>query len=618
MKKGIYILSMLAATLLWASCSSSDSVVEAVEDSSSDGTTSYMSVSIALTDGTSTRASGLEYSSSTEDYIDAESSIFLFYDDNGNYITYGYLHSSNNEWEEKDGAEVSYTTTTVALGPTYTMPTKVLAILNYDGDRDDLRGKSMSDIYSATRSAIPSTSGDFLMANALRVNVTGQDPFMYAVDIADENLCTSVSAAQACPVEIYVERQIAKASIIANTTGGSITYDSDNKEYSVTVDSIIYVDDTGYYDCATFKIIVDGWNINATNKSSYIIKNYKTDWETADETKVSSDYYSEWYDDSNETNRFYWAYDYNYDKDECIDDSIIYLSWNEVNTCSTDPIYVHENTANLEAQSDPHNVAGGQVCVPTLLLSAHIAIDKTGDGTYDVILYDNAPESSDEDTEFEFDKENALYYCAGVYYSYSAFLAKIADIFNNDEGYSWTDGSEILAEEITLTFEDGEIIGIGITYNSSLHETTEEAKAITRADEESAGGTVTESDNSTADADVTIINLTDSEGNTITELNVDDYSILGAKIYSYGMCYYQTPIIHFKANTFNGEETTFYGMVRNHYYSILLNSITGVGGPIYNPDDGLDEIPDKETQYYIGATLNILKWRAVTTQEVNF
>lgn len=604
-----------------ASCSSSDSVVEAVDEATSSDDATYISLTIALTDGSGTRASGLTYSNSTEDYVSSTKSIFLFYDDSGNYVTYGHMNTTDSDWSEIDSDEVSYQSATVQLGPWQSTPTQMVAVLNYDGNRNDLRGKTLSEIYSLTRSAIPSSKGEFLMANALRVNsATSPTGFTYAAPVEASNLCTTEEAATANPVTIYVERQIAKASIgKSNQDNCNITTDDDGN-MSVTIGNVNYYSDySTYYKDAQFKINIDGWAINATNKSSYIVKNYEASWTTA--TNVTSSYYDEWFDTSNSTERFYWAYDYNYDDQKaCIDDSIIYLSWSEVDETTTDPIYVHENTASLVAQASPHNVAGGSICVPTLLVAAHMSIS-TDDGSTFTDL--KSAYTENEDGTFTFDAKNALYYSAGNYYSYQAFMERLASDLSYDYGYTWSDASTITADQITLITEDGEITGIKCTYNTddtTEDEESSEAKGLTR-DGEDVTGTATASDNGVATASVETIYLTDKDGDTIEDgtISADDITIAStAKIFSYGMCYYQAPIIHFTGNTIDGVETKVYGMVRNHYYNILLNTISGVGAPVYDPNEDLDDMPEEDTETIIGVELNILKWRAVTNQYVDF
>ena len=75
--------------------------------------------------------------------------------------------------------------------------------------------------------------------------------------------------------------------------------------------------------------------------------------------------------------------------------------------------------------------------------------------------------------------------------------------------------------------------------------------------------------------------------------------------------YYNIPVQHFRPL---GEEVleANYGIVRNHLYSITVNSLTKIGKGIYNPDENI--VPDKDDEkesYYVGAQINILSWKIV-------
>lgn len=78
-----------------------------------------------------------------------------------------------------------------------------------------------------------------------------------------------------------------------------------------------------------------------------------------------------------------------------------------------------------------------------------------------------------------------------------------------------------------------------------------------------------------------------------------------------GKAYYFVDIEHFGTEGFN------VGVVRNHIYDLTLKSLTGVGVAVFNPEETI--IPEKPSDdlYYLGAKINILKWKLVN-QEVNF
>ena len=77
-----------------------------------------------------------------------------------------------------------------------------------------------------------------------------------------------------------------------------------------------------------------------------------------------------------------------------------------------------------------------------------------------------------------------------------------------------------------------------------------------------------------------------------------------------GMTYYFTPIRHLAQNK---TEMGYYGVVRNHSYRITINTISGFGTPVYNPDEIIVPVIPKDTETFLAARINVLSWRVVTS-----
>ena len=79
-----------------------------------------------------------------------------------------------------------------------------------------------------------------------------------------------------------------------------------------------------------------------------------------------------------------------------------------------------------------------------------------------------------------------------------------------------------------------------------------------------------------------------------------------------GKTYYYTPITH---RTVNSDK--YYGVVRNHWYKVDINSISGYGTPVSNPGQAI-EIPEKpvDDNSYLAADVVILEW-AIVNNEVD-
>ncbi len=86
-----------------------------------------------------------------------------------------------------------------------------------------------------------------------------------------------------------------------------------------------------------------------------------------------------------------------------------------------------------------------------------------------------------------------------------------------------------------------------------------------------------------------------------------------AQIWNDGMCYYFTSIIHSpKPADDKGALTP--AIIRNHWYQLSINSITGLGTPVFDPTDPVDPTrpDDTEQEWYLDAQINVLAWRIVT------
>lgn len=81
-----------------------------------------------------------------------------------------------------------------------------------------------------------------------------------------------------------------------------------------------------------------------------------------------------------------------------------------------------------------------------------------------------------------------------------------------------------------------------------------------------------------------------------------------AQVRKEGMTYYYTPIRHLAQNK---AEMGYYGVVRNHSYRITINTMSGFGTPVYNPDEVIDPVIPKDTETYLAARINVLSWRVV-------
>ena len=118
-------------------------------------------------------------------------------------------------------------------------------------------------------------------------------------------------------------------------------------------------------------------------------------------------------------------------------------------------------------------------------------------------------------------------------------------------------------------------------------------------------------------ANLVVGNTEDAAAATLDDLNAELMQKENRCWYwNAGMTYYFVEIGSGNGTFVNGEnedDSTFAtGVVRNNAYQINLNSLAGLGVPVYNPDDKIIPQTPKEDLFYVGAQINILKWRMVS------
>lgn len=87
-----------------------------------------------------------------------------------------------------------------------------------------------------------------------------------------------------------------------------------------------------------------------------------------------------------------------------------------------------------------------------------------------------------------------------------------------------------------------------------------------------------------------------------------------ARVFTDGMCYYYVYVKHHTEG-----DKVYNGVVRNHVYDLELTSVDGVGTPVFDENDIIiPETVEDETTFYLGARVNVLGWRTVATQNVEF
>lgn len=603
MKLKSYFLSMLALGAL-ASCSSDDSASDSADSGALEGN-SYMAVNLVMASSSDTRAAtagGYVNGTDAENTINLGNSIFLFYDSYGNYLTNGTISGGGTvvPTSNVSGSNSTQSTTaTIILGPTTSTPAKVLAVLNVDETtRNNFINQDLSAVTDLMTSVNPSDAGSFVMSNSVYSD-TDNSVIVYAQDIDSDNIQTEQANALSNPVDIYVERVVAKVNI--GVADAASTYDETSSEYGKYYfdleDPYLYNDGTASSN-VMLRIVVDGLAVNATNSSTRIVKYLKSAWTT------DSYPWPGWNSFTNK--RSFWAVDQNYEiTDNEYQTGVQYKSWADVSgTCSrasdseaysyTASGYYHENTASPAASQECIN--GGDIAAtPNLMVAAHIEVSTDGGNNYSEISGTGSA--------------GKIYRNAGTFYTYDGIRNIISNNANN-KGYRWRTGSSDAGYTYEETaYDDFECEFTSISRTEDLYTTLVNNNATTLGVVKVSSVTK----NSSREEATLVIpgNTSDDDevvqmAQVLSDVNAGLLITSGLEAFDGGACYYQKPIDHPSVNI------TAYGLVRNHYYTLTLNSISGVGGAVPDKDDDQDVIPGEQQNYYIAATLNVLSWRTVS------
>ena len=589
---------MLACTAL-VGCTNEDVANNENENLLVNKGNSYLSVNLSMGNPSSSRGTqGEAFDNGTDDEaaVNDNNVVFLFYDATGNYVTDGTIqYYANDEliptdsdnpkdliWNKNDNGNniERFYNPVIVLGPTKVAPAKVIAILNDNNLADKCKGNNMSKTQDlVTNTTNFRTDAGFVMSNSTYVK---DSKVVYAADIAPEQICESADEAIANPVDIYVERVAAKITwkFAENNLIGHVEKNM-FKMNSGTA--------TGEYmvnGAATeLRVEIFGVKVNAFNETSSLVKNIN-----------SAEYFTNWNSGSNF--RSYWAVDKNYSgviqPVEVAEDyepweytggsfdGLKYLTFEgnaqkDVNYGATEALtfYVNENTMDepMVAPNDKTNAT-------TILVLGKIYVGKSAN-------------TADE----------TLFTYKGGYYTQDKYLDIVVSGLTGFATGSEEEKTALTAADFTWKDADGKYKYEKVDYQTVILQpiAVAEGKKIYK-------GTTTEAEDGT-------------ETTTWAEASIADVQnacSLETKLYLNGMCYYQIPIKHIFDNESENNALGEYGIVRNHSYQLTLTKLNSIGGAVINEKEELDHIPGKDKDYYIAAKLNVLAWRTVTNQDVEF
>lgn len=322
MKLKYWAMSLLACGGMLA-CTNED--VTGENNGQGEGTeVSYLAVNIMNAGGPMTRA---------DDYVDgsdAENQVtkvrFYFFDNNGNACTvsgasnnYKDVTPGMNTETATDNIEEISNVVLVLDNVKGTIPYSMVAIVNPPSSLDG--NKSLSDLQTEADYSSFTTAGNFVMSNS----VYADGGKKICETIIGPYLQKTQAAAEADPVNVYVERVLAKVTV--TLTGA----DKDNDSYCVA--------GTSGTDNAIYAKVV-GWQVADYRNQSFLLKSISPSW---DNTTLGITPWS-----SADYHRSFWA-----TSTGTVTNS---YSWTEINTAGMPiQVYTQENTPTATVTDTKNN-----------------------------------------------------------------------------------------------------------------------------------------------------------------------------------------------------------------------------------------------------------------------
>lgn len=572
----LYYLALAGALMLGA-CSSSDDLKDG--GATANEAKSYIAVNIKSvgTTGAGTRADYPQDGGTYEDGTANEGAIskvrfFFFNSDGSAYIMKGtevnYKDLDASVTGAADHLQTIEGKTTAMLvidGETKTAPAYMIAVVNPQTltklENKAYRESQLRDEFTDKRFVQIATDGtgkysDFVMSNSVYAENGARVCASSVSGHVEEN---SVEATKN-PVDIYVERVVAKATTTVKTDNGweKITSGADAGKYKIKVGKI-NIDAEHEKDVYA---VVQGWGLADENGTAELEKQIDVitnNWTSAIlgiDPWTSPDYH-----------RCFWSASVPFTPASGTN-SIVNHAFSAFTTpFGATPLYTCPNTPTYTDFTDGVNNKPYDNTLTKVLVAAKL------------VYYDDDNNSHPADI---------CKYRGMQILGADNVLKQVA----KDHSEYWTVDPTNASKHILLAYTD-----LKYTRENLAGSTTDGLKSYEVRPVLKAGVKVYKKN---SDGSFAITDSNDELNTSLAESPV--------QVRMDGMTYYYTPIRHLAQNK---TEMGYYGVVRNHSYRITINTMSGFGTPVYNPDEVIDPVIPKDTETYLAARINVLSWRVV-------
>ena len=572
----LYYLALAGALMLGA-CSSSDDLKDG--GATANEAKSFIAVNIKSvgTTGAGTRADYPQDGGTYEDGTANEGAIskvrfFFFNSDGSAYIMKGtevnYKDLDASVTGAADHLQTIEGKTTAMLvidGETKTAPAYMIAVVNPQTltklENKAYRESQLRDEFTDKRFVQIATDGtgkysDFVMSNSVYAENGARVCASSVSGHVEEN---SVEATKN-PVDIYVERVVAKATTTVKTDNGweKITSGADDGKYKIKVGKI-NIDAEHEKDVYA---VVQGWGLADENGTAELEKQIDVitnNWTSAIlgiDPWTSPDYH-----------RCFWSASVPFTPASGTN-SIVNHAFSAFTTpFGATPLYTCPNTPTYTDFTDGVNNKPYDNTLTKVLVAAKL------------VYYDDDNNSHPADI---------CKYRGMQILGADNVLKQVA----KDHSEYWTVDPTNASKHILLAYTD-----LKYTRENLAGSTTDGLKSYEVRPVLKAGVKVYKKN---SDGSFAITDSNDELNTSLAESPV--------QVRMDGMTYYYTPIRHLAQNK---TEMGYYGVVRNHSYRITINTMSGFGTPVYDPNEVIDPVIPKDTETYLAARINVLSWRVV-------
>lgn len=573
----------LASALMLVACSS-NSDFEGGSSDKGEAKTSYISVNINNVGAAPTSRASYEQGGGTyEDGEGVENAInsvrFYFFNADGTPYLLNNAGSENkvNYMDvafSKDGSDHDHTAETVTNtmlilnGESSLAPASMLAVVNPNvagvtaGVSGDLLG-SASQRFSILRTSMQGSNWNdktgFVMSNSV-YKEAGVD--VCSTQLGGRLYTNAVDATQN-PIDVYVERVLAKVTAKANAENGNwsqVNESSYKDTWKIKVGTLNLSQEEGGSKTVDVYAWIQGWGIADANGNAELCKQIKVaDWTDATlgiKPWSSPDYH-----------RCFWS-------NSCVinnQNPLVNQNFISYTHQFGTPMYAMPNTPDqivVNPTTSKNNLT-------KVLVAAKLGYEDNGTWkAAEICEYKGQEFLGIDDVKKTLLKETAKYY------------VKSADGAGNTTYQSLTaDNFDFVTSSAYNTdLKDYQVVA-QLKNVTELYRVADDM--MTSADE----------DRETQYTRVSADEVNKELAQNPAEIRYD------------GDAYYYTPIKHLGTAGSLGE----YGVVRNHSYQVTIDDIKGWGTPVFDPSKVIIPTMPSNDKSYLAAKVNVLSWRVVNS-----